>query len=146
MAGQADASPEPLRHVLGSAWSRRITEEDQLVYLVDGDDLRTSDSAAVCVVGRRNTLLCAMLALVQLQDRRRTGRFRVKTINEWWGGLTREKRTGAIVGLLVALILGTGPLSSSIIESIVGLLIAALAGVIAYVLTWRILGWHCRRK
>ena len=31
--------PEPLRHVLSGAWSRRITEEHRLVYLVDGDDL-----------------------------------------------------------------------------------------------------------
>lgn len=31
--------PEPLRHVLAGSWSRRITEEHRLVYLVDGDDL-----------------------------------------------------------------------------------------------------------
>jgi toxin YoeB len=31
--------PEPLRHMLSGAWSRRITEEHRLVYLVDGDDL-----------------------------------------------------------------------------------------------------------
>lgn len=31
--------PEQLRHVLSGAWSRRITEERRLVYLVDGDDL-----------------------------------------------------------------------------------------------------------
>ncbi|MEO8829924.1 Txe/YoeB family addiction module toxin [Lapillicoccus sp.] len=31
--------PEPLRHLLSGAWSRRITEEHRLVYLVDGDDL-----------------------------------------------------------------------------------------------------------
>lgn len=31
--------PEALRHVLAGAWSRRITEEHRLVYLVDGDDL-----------------------------------------------------------------------------------------------------------
>lgn len=31
--------PEPLRHVLSGAWSRRITEEHRLVYLVDGDEL-----------------------------------------------------------------------------------------------------------
>ncbi|HEU5034498.1 MAG TPA: Txe/YoeB family addiction module toxin [Mycobacteriales bacterium] len=30
--------PEQLRHVLAGAWSRRITEEHRLVYLVDGDD------------------------------------------------------------------------------------------------------------
>lgn len=30
--------PEPLRHMLAGAWSRRITEEHRLVYLVDGDD------------------------------------------------------------------------------------------------------------
>jgi len=31
--------PEPLRHVFAGTWSRRITEEHRLVYLVDGDDL-----------------------------------------------------------------------------------------------------------
>jgi toxin YoeB len=31
--------PERLRHVLSGAWSRRVTEEHRLVYLVDGDDL-----------------------------------------------------------------------------------------------------------
>ena len=31
--------PEQLRHVLSGAWSRRITEEHRLVYLVDRDDL-----------------------------------------------------------------------------------------------------------
>ena len=31
--------PEQLRHTLAGAWSRRITEEHRLVYLVDGDDL-----------------------------------------------------------------------------------------------------------
>lgn len=31
--------PEPLRHLLSGAWSRRITEEHRLVYLVDDDDL-----------------------------------------------------------------------------------------------------------
>ena len=31
--------PEPLRHMLAGAWSRRITEEHRLVYLVDGNDL-----------------------------------------------------------------------------------------------------------
>lgn len=31
--------PEPLRHMLAGVWSRRITEEHRLVYLVDGDDL-----------------------------------------------------------------------------------------------------------
>jgi Txe/YoeB family toxin of toxin-antitoxin system len=30
---------EPLRHMLAGAWSRRISEEHRLVYLVDGDDL-----------------------------------------------------------------------------------------------------------
>jgi toxin YoeB len=32
--------PEPLRHELSGAWSRRITAEHRLVYLVEGDDLR----------------------------------------------------------------------------------------------------------
>lgn len=31
--------PEPLRHLLAGAWSRRISEEHRLVCLVDGDDL-----------------------------------------------------------------------------------------------------------
>jgi toxin YoeB len=31
--------PEPLKHMLAGAWSRRITEEHRLVYLVDDDDL-----------------------------------------------------------------------------------------------------------
>ncbi|MGC8512699.1 MAG: Txe/YoeB family addiction module toxin [Acidimicrobiales bacterium] len=31
--------PEPLRHVLAGCWSRRISEEHRLVYLVDGGDL-----------------------------------------------------------------------------------------------------------
>lgn len=31
--------PEPLRHMLAGAWSRRITEEHRLVYPVDGEDL-----------------------------------------------------------------------------------------------------------
>lgn len=31
--------PEPLRHVLAGTWSRRITGEHRLVYLVDGDEL-----------------------------------------------------------------------------------------------------------
>ena len=31
--------PEPLRHMLTGVWSRRITQEHRLVYLVDGDDL-----------------------------------------------------------------------------------------------------------
>ena len=30
---------EPLRHVMAGAWSRRISDEHRLVYLVDGDDL-----------------------------------------------------------------------------------------------------------
>jgi toxin YoeB len=30
--------PEPLKHLLTGAWSRRITEEHRLVYLVDADD------------------------------------------------------------------------------------------------------------
>lgn len=31
--------PEPLRHLLSGTWSRRITDEHRLVYLLDGDDL-----------------------------------------------------------------------------------------------------------
>jgi toxin YoeB len=31
--------PEPLKHAFAGCWSRRISEEHRLVYLVDGDDL-----------------------------------------------------------------------------------------------------------
>lgn len=31
--------PEQLRHALAGAWSRRITDEHRLVYLVDGEDV-----------------------------------------------------------------------------------------------------------
>lgn len=31
--------PEPLRQTLTGLWSRRITDEHRLVYLVDGDDV-----------------------------------------------------------------------------------------------------------
>jgi toxin YoeB len=31
--------PEQLRHVFAGCWSRRISEEHRLVYLVDGDDI-----------------------------------------------------------------------------------------------------------
>lgn len=31
--------PEPLKHMLAGTWSRRITEEHRLVYLVDGEDV-----------------------------------------------------------------------------------------------------------
>ena len=31
--------PEPLKHMLQGAWSRRITEEHRMVYLVQGEDL-----------------------------------------------------------------------------------------------------------
>jgi toxin YoeB len=31
--------PDPLRHAFSGAWSRRISEEHRLVYLVDGDDI-----------------------------------------------------------------------------------------------------------
>jgi toxin YoeB len=31
--------PEPLRHILGGCWSRRIDNEHRLVYLVEGDDV-----------------------------------------------------------------------------------------------------------
>ena len=33
------AKPEPLRHALAGAWSRRIDGEHRLVYLIDGDDI-----------------------------------------------------------------------------------------------------------
>lgn len=32
--------PEPLRHELSGAWSRRITDEHRLVYVVVDDDIR----------------------------------------------------------------------------------------------------------
>ena len=31
--------PEPLKHALAGAWSRRIDEEHRLVYLVDAQDI-----------------------------------------------------------------------------------------------------------
>lgn len=31
--------PEPLKHLLSGAWSRRITDEHRLVYLIDDEDL-----------------------------------------------------------------------------------------------------------
>lgn len=31
--------PEPLRHALAGAWSRRIDDEHRLVYLVDSNDI-----------------------------------------------------------------------------------------------------------
>jgi toxin YoeB len=31
--------PEPLRHMFAGCWSRRISEEHRLVYLLDGEDL-----------------------------------------------------------------------------------------------------------
>jgi toxin YoeB len=31
--------PERLRHALAGAWSRRITDEHRLVYIVEGDDI-----------------------------------------------------------------------------------------------------------
>lgn len=32
--------PEPLKHLLGGAWSRRIDETNRLVYLVTDDEIR----------------------------------------------------------------------------------------------------------
>ena len=34
---QGVGKPEPLKYVLGGAWSRRITEEHRLVYVVSAD-------------------------------------------------------------------------------------------------------------
>lgn len=34
--------PEQLRHELSGAWSRRITDEHRLVYLVVGDEIRVA--------------------------------------------------------------------------------------------------------
>jgi toxin YoeB len=31
--------PEQLRHALAASWSRRISDEQRLVYLVDGEDV-----------------------------------------------------------------------------------------------------------
>lgn len=31
--------PEPLRHAFAGGWSRRISEEHRLVYLVDGEEI-----------------------------------------------------------------------------------------------------------
>lgn len=31
--------PEPLKHVLGNCWSKRIDQEHRLVYRVSGDEL-----------------------------------------------------------------------------------------------------------
>ena len=31
--------PEPLKHVLAGAWSRRINDEHRLVYVLDKDDI-----------------------------------------------------------------------------------------------------------
>jgi toxin YoeB len=31
--------PEPLRHAFAGCWSRRISDEHRLVYLVEGDDV-----------------------------------------------------------------------------------------------------------
>jgi toxin YoeB len=31
--------PEQLKHALAGCWSRRISDENRLVYLVDGDDI-----------------------------------------------------------------------------------------------------------
>ncbi|MGH7867442.1 MAG: Txe/YoeB family addiction module toxin [Candidatus Dormibacteraceae bacterium] len=31
--------PEPLRHALEGSWSRRISEEHRLVYLIDDEDI-----------------------------------------------------------------------------------------------------------
>lgn len=36
---QGIGKPEPLKYLLAGAWSRRITDEHRLVYLVDGDDV-----------------------------------------------------------------------------------------------------------
>jgi len=36
---QGIGRPEPLKHLRAGAWSRRITDEHRLVYVVDGDDL-----------------------------------------------------------------------------------------------------------
>jgi toxin YoeB len=31
--------PEPLKHAFAGSWSRRISDEHRLVYLVDGEDV-----------------------------------------------------------------------------------------------------------
>ena len=57
--------PEPLRHVLQGAWSRRIDSDHRLVYLVEGDDIvvlqagtttsGNEDSTATVVADRPNS-------------------------------------------------------------------------------------------
>lgn len=44
--------PEPLRHNLAGAWSRRITEEHRLVYVVD-EDPYDDETATVTVLSCR---------------------------------------------------------------------------------------------
>ena len=34
---QGAGKPEPLRHILAAAWSRRVTQEHRLIYLVHDD-------------------------------------------------------------------------------------------------------------
>ena len=47
--------PEPLRHLLAGAWSRRISEEHRLVYLVDGESRCTLGIAMLrCALTLRN--------------------------------------------------------------------------------------------
>lgn len=36
---QGIGKPESLKHMLAGAWSRRITDEHRMVYLIDDDDL-----------------------------------------------------------------------------------------------------------
>lgn len=37
---QGIGKPEPLRHLLGGAWSRRLTQEHRLVYEVSADKIQ----------------------------------------------------------------------------------------------------------
>lgn len=37
---QGIGKPEPLRHLLGGTWSRRLTQEHRLVYLVSADKIQ----------------------------------------------------------------------------------------------------------
>ncbi|MBI2434876.1 MAG: Txe/YoeB family addiction module toxin [Candidatus Hydrogenedentes bacterium] len=37
---EGTGKPEPLRHELSGCWSRRINEEDRIVYKIEGDSLQ----------------------------------------------------------------------------------------------------------
>jgi toxin YoeB len=45
--------PEPLKHALSGAWSRRIDDEHRLVYLVDREDVVVLQARRVGIRGDR---------------------------------------------------------------------------------------------